>query len=181
MARDVAGQNARANAKARALGYRSKDDLYRRRKVGNPTADDIKTGGAIWRTLPGGRLWIRLMLGDEELRSKAEIALADILLVLPDTARVAATVHIASGEYYRLSRGDGVPISELDNGLAYYLAEQLVSHGSDTTVQPANDGNAGVGAPKRKRTPDIPADAGGGNEDYDLYDSIQYADLVFTP
>lgn len=143
--RDFRGQNQRANDRARALGYRSKDDLAARRRAGNPTPADVKAGGATWQRQPGGRLWLRVPFDDGAAQERAERTLDKLLATMPAGTFVSVTVGFTDGTFRQITSGNGVPIYELAPGLALFLADLLADY----------NGRSGTGGEKKADTPDM--------------------------
>lgn len=136
--RDYAGQNRRANERARALGYRGKDDMYKRRREGNPTPADIKAGGADWARLPGERIWLRVPFNDAKRQQRGEQLIAKLLPTLPPGTDVAIVVQFDDGSYRNLGTE---PAETLAGGLALFVAGALTTYGPGA-------GFGGTGAPK---------------------------------
>jgi len=188
--RDFAGQNRRANERARALGYRGKDDQARRRREGRPTPADVAQGGGNFQRLPGGRLWLRLKYDTGRDIDRAEQLLAQVLPTVPAGARVAVLVGFVDGSYRNLTSASGVPADQLEGGLLEFLADLL--------AQAAGGGAPdGTGAPKKAETPKLAQTAqtlaGGRERDPDdeegqsmddgpdLLDEVREVQLTFIP
>jgi hypothetical protein len=177
--RDFAGQNRRANERARALGYRGKDDAYKRRREGLPTPADIKAGGADWTKLPGGKLWVRVDFTNAKKHLKADRLVAALLPTLPIGATVAVLVRFDDGSYRQLTSATGVPVSELAGGLALLV--------SDLLDQQGGTGGTGTGAPKKIDTPltaqKVQEISGQLEEDADssMFDLVEEVQLTITP
>lgn len=184
--RDFAGQNRRANERARALGYRSKDDQAKRRREGRPTPADVAQGGGNFQRLPGGRLWLRLKYDTGRDIDRAEQLLAQVLPTVPAGARVAVLVGFVDGSYRNLTSAAGVPADALAGGLLEFLADLL--------AQAAGGGAPdGTGAPKKAETPKLAQTAqtlaGGRSDDDeedqddgpDLLDEVREVQLTFIP
>lgn len=186
--RDFAGQNRRANERARAKGYKSKDDMARRRREGNPTPADLADGGANFQRLPGGRLWLRLKYESGRDIDRAEALLAQVLPTVPAGAMVAVLVGFVDGTYRNLTSAAGVPADQLEGGLLEFIAELL--------AQAAGGGAPdGTGAPKKAETPKLaqtaqtlagardPDDEEGQSMDDgpDLLDEVREIQLTFIP
>ena len=115
--RDYAGQNRRANERARALGYRGKDDAYKRRREGNPTPADIKAGGADWARLPGDRIWLRVPFNDAKRQQRGEQLIAKLLPTLPPGTEVAIVVQFDDGSYRNLGTEPAEALAGADAAL----------------------------------------------------------------
>jgi hypothetical protein len=143
--RDFAGQNRRANERARALGYRSKDDQAKRRRDGNPTPADVAQGGGNFQRLPAGRLWLRLKYESGRDIDRAQALLERVLPTVPAGARVAVLVGFVDGSYRNLTSSAGVPADQLEGGLLEFIADLLAGGGAGMA--------GGTGAPKDPMTP----------------------------
>lgn len=188
--RDFAGQNRRANERARALGYRSKDDMAKRRREGRPTPADVAAGGGNFQRLPGGRLWLRLKYETGRDIDRAEALLAQVLPTVPAGAMVAVLVGFVDGTYRNLTSASGVPADQLAGGLFEFLADLLAQAA-------AGGAPDGTGAPKKAETPKLAQTvqtlAGGGGRDPDdeegqsmddgpdLLDEVREVQLTFIP
>lgn len=177
--RDLAGQNARANARARALGYPSKDAMYAARRAGRPTPDDIRAGGANFARLPNGNVWVRVDYSSPRAKAKADALVARALAAMPTpNVDVRVTVGFGTGLYRQLGQ---VPATELENGLTLFLADQLISY-----VPQIGGGGGGVGMERPKNSPEVvawlqaraqdPMEA-----DTSLFDDVNEVQLTFVP
>lgn len=174
--RDYAGQNRRANERARALGYRGKDDAYKRRRDGNPTAADIDAGGADWARLPGDQIWLRVPFTDDKRRQRGEQLIAKLLPTLPPGTIVKIQVQFDDGAYRQLTPADA---TDLSGGLALFIAGELTTYGPGA-------GFGGTGAAKDD-TPETAArvaalaDSLEDDADSSLFDLVTEVQLTFMP
>ncbi len=176
--RDLAGQNARANARARALGYTSKDDQYARRRRGNPTAADLQPdrGGATWARLTRGRIFVRVNMRDDVKRDAGEQRIDAITPTLPPDTMVTITVRLSTGDWLTITPTGGIAATELEQrGLTYTVAWLMAGWNAGTS-------SGGTGAGKNRKTPDLPAGAPGGDgePDYSLFESVELAQVTFS-
>lgn len=177
--RDLAGQNARANLRAQALGYPNKDAMYAARRAGRPTPADIKSGGANFARLPNGNVWVRVDYSSERAKLRADELVARALAAMPAGAvDVRVTVGFSDGTFRQLG---AVPADALAGGLSLFLADQLISY-----VPQAGGGGGGVGTPRPRSSPEIvawlqqraqdPMEA-----DTSLFDDVREVQLTFVP